>query len=53
MRICFWISQELIGKTAIELLLNRINSKDMPKQTRYFQTKLIIRESTLSTAKNL
>lgn len=47
------LERYLIGKTAIELLLNRINSKDIPKQTRYFHTRLIIRESTSSTAKNL
>jgi len=36
-----------IGRTAMELLLNRIKDKDLPKQTCIFKTKLIIRESTL------
>jgi DNA-binding LacI/PurR family transcriptional regulator len=35
-----------IGKTAMELLLNRIKDNNLPKQTRIFKTKLVIREST-------
>jgi len=35
-----------IGKTSMELLLNRIKDKKLPKQTRIFKTKLIVREST-------
>lgn len=35
-----------IGSTAMELLLSRIKDKKLPKQTRIFKTKLIIREST-------
>lgn len=35
-----------IGKAAMELLLNRIKNKDIPKQTRFFKTKLVLREST-------
>jgi len=35
-----------IGKTSMELLLNRIKDKKLPKQTRTFKTKLIVREST-------
>lgn len=45
------LERYLIGKSAAELLLNRIKNKDMPKQTKYFDTKLIIREST-SEVKN-
>jgi DNA-binding LacI/PurR family transcriptional regulator len=35
-----------IGRTAMELLLNRIKDKDLLKQTCIFKTKLVIREST-------
>ncbi|MCJ7666020.1 MAG: LacI family transcriptional regulator, partial [Actinobacteria bacterium] len=35
-----------IGKTSMELLLNRIKDKNLPKQTRIFKTRLIVREST-------
>ncbi len=35
-----------IGKVAMELLLNRLRDKDLPKQTCIFKTKLIIRDST-------
>jgi DNA-binding LacI/PurR family transcriptional regulator len=35
-----------IGKTAMEMILNRIKNKDLPKQTCIFKTRLIIREST-------
>lgn len=35
-----------IGKTAMELLLNRIKDKELPKQRCTFKTKLVIREST-------
>lgn len=35
-----------IGKTAMELLLNRIKDKKLPKQIRIFKTKLVVREST-------
>jgi len=35
-----------IGKVAMELLLNRIKDKDLPKQTCIFKTKLVIKEST-------
>ena len=35
-----------IGKTSMEMLLNRIKDKKLPKQTRIFKTKLIVREST-------
>jgi len=41
-----------IGKTAMELLLNRIKDKNLPKQTYIFKTKLIVREST-SKSRNL
>ena len=41
-----------IGSTAMELLLNRINDKNLPKQTRIFKTKLIVRESTSEIKKN-
>lgn len=45
------LERYLIGKSAAELLLNRIKNKDIPKQTRYFNTQLIVREST-SRVKN-
>lgn len=45
------LERYLIGKSAVELLLNRIKNKDIPKQTRYFNTQLIVREST-SKARN-
>jgi DNA-binding LacI/PurR family transcriptional regulator len=45
------LERYLIGKSAVELLLNRIKNKDIPKQTRYFSTQLIVREST-SRARN-
>ena len=45
------LERYLIGKSTIELLLNRIKNKDIPKQTRYFNTQLIVREST-SRARN-
>ncbi len=45
------LERYLIGKSAAELLLNRIKNKDIPKQTRYFNTQLIVREST-SVVKN-
>lgn len=35
-----------IGKTAMEMLLNRIRNRDVPKQVTIFKTKLILREST-------
>jgi len=41
-----------IGKTAMELLLNRIRNKKLPKQTCIFKTKLIVRESTAQVKKN-
>ena len=41
-----------IGKVAMELLLNRVRDKDLPKQTRIFKTKLIIRESTSQKRKD-
>jgi len=41
-----------IGKTAMELLLNRIKDKNLPKQTCIFKTRLIVREST-SKSRNL
>ncbi len=41
-----------IGKTAMELLLNRIKDKELPKQTCTFKTKLIIRESTSERKNN-
>ncbi|MCL6088166.1 MAG: substrate-binding domain-containing protein, partial [Actinobacteria bacterium] len=40
------LERYLIGKSAAELLLNRIKDKNMPKQIKYFSTRLIIREST-------
>jgi LacI family transcriptional regulator len=40
-----------IGKTAMEMLLNRIKNKDLPKQTCIFKTRLIIRESTAKSKK--
>jgi LacI family transcriptional regulator len=45
------LERYLIGKSAVELLLNRIKNKDISKQTRYFNTQLIVREST-SVVKN-
>ncbi|MBM3702872.1 MAG: hypothetical protein FJW63_07805 [Actinobacteria bacterium] len=41
-----------IGKTSMELLLNRIKDKKLPKQTCIFKTKLIIRESTSKRRKD-
>ncbi len=41
-----------IGKTSMELLLNRIKNKKLPKQTCIFKTKLVIRESTAQVKKN-
>ncbi len=41
-----------IGKTAMELLLNRIRNKKLPKQTCIFKTKLIVRESTAQRRKD-
>ena len=35
-----------IGRIAMELLLNRIRNKKLPKQTCVFKTKLIVRKST-------
>ncbi|MBU2563636.1 MAG: LacI family transcriptional regulator [Actinobacteria bacterium] len=35
-----------IGKTSMEMLLNRIKDKKLPKQICIFKTKLIVREST-------
>jgi DNA-binding LacI/PurR family transcriptional regulator len=35
-----------IGKASMEMLLNRIKDKDLPKQIRYFKTRLIVRRST-------
>jgi DNA-binding LacI/PurR family transcriptional regulator len=40
------LERYLIGKLAAELLINRIKNKKIPKQIKYFVTKLIIREST-------
>ncbi|MCL4385175.1 MAG: LacI family transcriptional regulator [Actinobacteria bacterium] len=40
------LERYLIGKSAVELLINRIKNKKIPKQTKYFDTKLIVREST-------
>jgi len=40
-----------IGSTAMELLLNRINDKKLPKQMRIFKTKLIVRESSSRVVK--
>ncbi len=45
------LERYLIGKSAAELLLNRMKNKKIPKQTKYFDTKLIVREST-SKARN-
>ncbi|OFW64394.1 MAG: hypothetical protein A2Z35_05415 [Actinobacteria bacterium RBG_19FT_COMBO_36_27] len=41
-----------IGEASMELLLNRIKDKKLPKQTRIFKTKLIVRESTSEIKKN-
>jgi len=41
-----------IGKTSMELLLNRIKDKKLPKQTCIFKTKLIVRETTSKRRKN-
>lgn len=41
-----------IGRTAMELLLNRIKDKELPKQICVFKTRLIIRESTAKSKKN-
>jgi len=41
-----------IGKVAMELLLNRIKDKKLPKQTCIFKTKLIVRESTSERRKD-
>jgi len=41
-----------IGQTAMELLLNRIRNKKLPKQTCIFKTRLIVRESTAQRRKN-
>ncbi|MHB1336201.1 MAG: LacI family DNA-binding transcriptional regulator [Candidatus Humimicrobiaceae bacterium] len=46
------LERYLIGKSAVELLINRIKNRKIPKQTKYFDTKLIVREST-SKARNL
>jgi len=46
------LERYLIGKSAAELLLNRIKDKNMPKQTKCFDTKLIIRESTCMVKKS-
>ena len=40
------LERYLIGRTAVELLLNRIKNKEIPKQSRCFSTRLIIRETT-------
>lgn len=40
------LERYLIGKAAMRLLLNRIKNKNIPRQTKYFNTKLIIRGST-------
>jgi len=40
------LERYLIGKSASELLLNRIKNKNIPKQTKCFDTRLIIRTST-------
>ncbi|MHB8278320.1 MAG: LacI family DNA-binding transcriptional regulator [Candidatus Humimicrobiaceae bacterium] len=45
------LERYLIGKSAVELLINRMKNKKIPKQTKYFDTKLIVREST-SKARN-
>lgn len=42
-----------IGKTAMELLLNRIKDKKLPKQTCIFKTRLIVRESTSQRRKGV
>ncbi len=41
-----------IGKTAMEMLLNRIKDKKLPKQICTFKTKLIVRKSTAKSKKN-
>jgi len=41
-----------IGKTVMELLLNRIKDKKLPKQTCIFKTKLVVRESTAKSREN-
>jgi LacI family transcriptional regulator len=41
-----------IGKTSMELLLNRIKDKKLPKQICIFKTKLIVRESTSKRRKD-
>ncbi|TET16154.1 MAG: DNA-binding transcriptional regulator CytR, partial [Actinobacteria bacterium] len=41
-----------IGKTAMELLLNRIKDKKLSRQTRIFKTKLVVRESTAKSREN-
>lgn len=45
------LERYLIGKSAVELLINRMKNKKIPKQTKYFDTKLIVRKST-SKARN-
>jgi LacI family transcriptional regulator len=40
-----------IGKTAMEMLLNRMKDKKLPKQICTFKTKLIVRESTAKSKK--
>ena len=41
-----------IGKTAMELLLNRIKDKKLSKQICIFKTKLVVRESTAKSREN-
>ncbi|MDD3818273.1 MAG: LacI family DNA-binding transcriptional regulator [Actinomycetota bacterium] len=41
-----------IGKTAMEMLLNRIKDEKLPRQICTFKTKLIVRESTAESKKN-
>ncbi|GAG68103.1 unnamed protein product, partial [marine sediment metagenome] len=41
-----------IGKTVMELLLNRIKDKKLPKQICIFKTKLVVRESTAKSREN-
>jgi LacI family transcriptional regulator len=41
-----------IGKTAMEMLLNRIKDKKLPKQICTFKTKLIVRKSTAKSKNN-
>ncbi|MDD3628287.1 MAG: LacI family DNA-binding transcriptional regulator [Candidatus Humimicrobiaceae bacterium] len=41
-----------IGKTAMEMLLNRIKDKKLPRQICTFKTKLIVRKSTAENKKN-